>query len=388
LTPGNRDGYRGKEEEWKIRIDIFILSAHDLIELAGKHRGSKLPPPGGNYGQCLHGNGDTRVCQHTPDDTRSRRGITNRIVDLYRRSSISPAEVERKAVAHYKVMCQTIPGLAFRRDLFINDEGIHVISGTSHHNHVPFGAIVDCSYLRRLSTGICRVKYVSRDETTRTLSIWGVPGALRERGGMQSLQGLTVYCDVLRVSRHQGHEIIGYPDAELPLFLERLECSGSHTPFLPCMNPSLHIWQEEDGCHWTRQLGAVVVSGNHYDQVSLSETGVAVVKPSILMFASQMSCLLKCMYHIDFTICGASAAHVDCCGTPVRGFVGRLADYRWSENESAARLSSDSELTRLLKKAKAPPISIGNNLVHIDSDRLPDKCLLKCVDVMLKALRA
>jgi len=59
-------------------------------------------------------------------------------------------------------------------------------------------------------------------------------------------------------------------------------------------------------------------------------------------------------------------------------------NYDWQGDKFAERLNQDSELVEMLIRAKAPPIEIRGDHIHLEDTKFPDQILLLSIERIIE----
>ncbi len=141
--------------------------------------------------------------------------------------------------------------------------------------------------------------------------------------------------------------------------------------------------------YWSRDLGGLKFRATNVDVVRVIEQGWVVYTPiaGVAGTASSTGVSVNTSYEVDYTIRAQTSARIACEGKPEKQVLIRVVDYVWKGGKFAKRLKEDAQLREMLIRAKAPPIEIKANHIHVKGDKFPSRKLFECIDVIAGHVR-
>ena len=266
--------------------------------------------------------------------------------------------------------------------------------------------VADLMGLRRAP--FCYLEYVDERGLHRKLEIvpWGT---------LIPTMAIKLYRDILEASESAGHRIRQRPAKKLVTFAKQLRAIGVECEFI---EPQIQQKQGHDDMgrkagigaegdlvfvdsegnvvkrddtlaglcevaetYWRRDLGGLKLSVANVDLIRVTEEGWVDFTPTGGQYGAGGPDV-NIGYEVDYTIQTETPARIACKGEPEKKFLIRVVDYVWKGGKLAKRLNEDAQLREMLIRAKAPPMEIKANHIHVKGDRFPCRKLFECIDVI------
>ncbi|MHA2314941.1 MAG: hypothetical protein ACXACF_06590 [Candidatus Hermodarchaeia archaeon] len=292
-------------------------------------------------------------------------GLSRGFKDWYRERSRTKGKQEG-ALASYSTGYHRID---------ITDEGVQTKS-----LHIPYSSIRSCSFERSESSGLggktlwCIIKHVDSEGRIKETK-------LREEG---FYGGLNVHTDIIRFSKKHGYRLEQQPSREIAYLAGQLRKLGVESQFAEPDVEHNRVSRSAGGdyCSWYMNFGGLKLEHCSIDEIKMSEGGKR-EKQSSAPYGAFSSYKFEFHYDFDCTVQIEPAPDIVCFGKPVKGFLGRVADYQWEDRKGIKlTLNEDAQVCKMLIEVKAPAIEIkGNHIVMRDKYRLSPK-LFQAINII------
>lgn len=252
----------------------------------------------------------------------------------------------------------------------LTDEGVR-----TKDRYIPYRSIVDCSLWRsdRHIDTACIIRH--SDDRGRIIET----RLKKER----SLGGLSIFSDIIRISRQHGYKVAQRPNEEMAYLASRLRAIDVESEFLEPDVQHNRVSQTEDSGSWHMEHGGLMLKHSNINYIGVNEDGILSTTPGYAgpSGGSPSSVNIGQQYHIDCKIQIDTAADVVSSGKPHRkGVLKRVVDYDWAGGNLAKRLNEDTQLREMLVKAKAPAIEVRGDHIRIEDKKFLTPKLFQCLD--------
>ena len=327
---------------------------------------------------------------------------------------------EKKAITWYKART----GFLTKGKIYLTHDGIEIPRYFLSDMHVPYTTIIECSYSRsnrryqEFEKDNCFITYIDKNGSRRVLQLSSCVD--------DPLGALKACHSILFISQQKGYEIKRQLDKNIAKFVKTLEDIKMYPEFIESEDVDIETSANN---HWKRKLGTLKLSNSNIYSIKVTESGYARIETrhsdkssytyKVIVFCPE--------YHFDFTVKVSPVPHILSLGTPTAvvdkekiicgigiilfaffcawsetllenplfsslsitlGIIllaiglnsKKTLDYEWKGGSFAEKLNHDTELTEMLKKAKAPNIKIRANHIYIKDNKIPHQKLFFCIE--------
>ncbi len=229
--------------------------------------------------------------------------------------------------------------VGFKNTLEITDKGIRDRSLT-----IPYDLIRECNCLRNWHGVIdrCGVKYIDQSGSERHAEFGG--------------RAIDLFSDIMRTSSRYGHKISPRPGRTIIQMANELRHHGVESEYV---EPEVEHNEQGDRS-WQLELGSLKLKGSNTDTVRLTEQGQCEENYASTPAGPGVSFpKVIIQYSVDYIIQIQNIPDTTCIGCPKSKFPRRVVNYHWEGANLAENLNEDTQLRKMLVKAKAPVLAGG-----------------------------